>query len=44
MLQANLSYFQNELTCLWIQIIVEVMVKKVTMIDAFFNQISLRFK
>ena len=44
MLQAYLSSFQNGLTCLWTQIIVEVMEENVTMIDAVFNQISLKFK
>ena len=44
MLQSYLFAFQNGLTCLLIQIIVEVMVQNVMMIDAIFDQISLKLK
>ena len=44
MLQSYLSAFQNGLTCLLIQIIVEVMVQNVMKIDTIFDQISLKFR
>ena len=44
MLQSYLSAFQNGLTCLLIQIIVEVMVQNIMKIDAIFDQISLKLK
>ena len=44
MLQPYLSALQNGLTCLLIQIIVEVWVQNVMKIDAIFDQISLKLK
>ena len=44
MLQSYLFAFQNGLTCLLIQIIVEVMVQNVMKMNAIFNKIRLKFK